>query len=68
MISSRDTGTAKGIHFLLRVLIFVFLTCRLINYLEFSKSLDDLFLDDDKAKEILSATQFEKKIQKVFFN
>lgn len=39
---------------------------RLINYVEFCKSLDILFLDDEKAKEILSTTQFEKKIQNVF--
>lgn len=33
--------------------------------MEFCKSLDILFLDDEKAKEILSTTQFEKKIQNV---
>lgn len=35
--------------------------------MEFCKSLDILFLDDEKAKEILSTTQFEKKIQNVIF-
>jgi len=33
--------------------------------LEFCASLDNLFLDDEQAKEILSTTQFEKKVQNV---